>query len=140
MKSHLSFQAAAALGYHQDDITFLRDYMPVKNSKLQNVLADATNDQVAVYLLALALLYFRLTGPYWQLLGSRTRDLDFYKHVVHMKDQLDQWSRNASTIFSAVATTVCIANASVHPSGLPSKLPKQQSSRSSTSTSHFVGS
>ena len=25
MKSHLSFQAAAALGYHQDDITFLRD-------------------------------------------------------------------------------------------------------------------
>ena len=65
------------------------------------VLADATSDQVAVYLLALALLYFRLTGPYWQLLGSKTHSLDFYKHVVQMKDQLDQWSQNASTIFSA---------------------------------------
>ena len=96
------FEAAAALTYHRDDIiTFLRDYMPDKNSKLQSVLADATSDQVAVYLLTLALLYFRLTGPYWRLLGSRTHYLDFYKHVVQMKDQLDQWSQNGSTIFSA---------------------------------------
>ena len=27
--------------------------------------------------------------------------LDFYKHVVQMKDQLDQWSQNGSAIFSA---------------------------------------
>ena len=64
-------EAAAALGYHRDDIvTFPRDYMPDKNSKPQSVPADATGDQVAVYLLTLASLYFRLTGPYWRLLGS----------------------------------------------------------------------
>ena len=83
-----------------NNITFLRDYVLDKNSMLQSVLDDATSDQVAVCLLTLA-LYFRLTGPYWRLLGSKTLYLDFYKHVVQMKDQLDQWSQNASTIFNA---------------------------------------
>ena len=113
MKSHLSFEASKQMG----SITCLKrqQHSPTTETTSSpfcgttcrtktasyRVLADATSDQVAVYLLTLALLYFRLTGPYWRLLGSKMLYLDFYKHVVQMKDQLDQWSQNASTIFSA---------------------------------------
>ena len=112
MKSHLSFEASKQTG----SITRLKRQQHSPTTKTTSpfckptcqtktasysVLADATSDQAAVYLLTLALLYFRLTGPYWRLLGSKTHYLDFYKHVVQTKDQLDQWSQNARTIFSA---------------------------------------
>ena len=75
--------------------------MPNRNSKLQSVLVDASSGQVAIYLLTLASLYFRLTGAYGRLLGSKTHYLDFYKYVVQMKDQLEQGSQDASSIFNA---------------------------------------
>jgi aubergine-like protein len=95
------FEAAAALHFHREDIIlFLRDYMPHKNGKLKSVLFDACCDHVAAYTLTLALLFFRLTGPYWQLLGSDLHYLDFHEHVVNMRDQLNDWSKNAQGIFS----------------------------------------
>ena len=101
------FQAGAALFHHrQDIIQFLRDYMPDRNQKLDSVLCDALSDQVHVYILVLTMLFFRLTGPYWQLLGSHTHYLDFYQHVVAMRGQLMEWSQDASGIFDTTAPTL----------------------------------
>ena len=95
------FEAAAALNFHRADIiTYLQEYLPERNGKLESVLSDALCDQLAHYVLALALLFFRVTGPYWELLGSGVLYLDFFLHVVAMKQQLQEWSDDASTIFN----------------------------------------
>ncbi|KAK2146197.1 hypothetical protein LSH36_625g01040 [Paralvinella palmiformis] len=74
--------------------------MPNKNNKFQSVLADARSSQVVIHLLTLAMLYFRLTGPDWHLLGAKTHYLDFL-NMWSMKDQFEQWSQDASSIFNA---------------------------------------
>ena len=94
------FEAAAALHFHRSDIIkFLSDFMPQKNKKLESVLSDAQSDKVAVYVLTLAMIFYRITGPYWQVLGSHTQYLDFYQHVVELQTQLKEWMDDASTIF-----------------------------------------
>ena len=77
------FEAASALHFHRQHIVeFFTIYMADRNQKLESVLNDAESDSVAVYVLALALMYHKVTGSYWKLLGSKTHYLDFYQHVV----------------------------------------------------------
>ena len=73
--------------------------MPERNQKLESVLCDAHSDKVAVYVLTLAMVYVRITGLYWRLLGGKTHYLDFYIYVVEMRAQLREWETDASTIF-----------------------------------------
>ena len=75
--------------------------MADRNQKLESVLNDPESDSVAVYVLALALMYHRVTGSYWKLLGSKTHYLDFYQHVVELRALLQEWTTDASssTIF-----------------------------------------
>ena len=94
------FEASAALHYHRADIvTFLEEYMPEKNGKLRSVLFDAACDQLAAYILALALVFYRITGPYWDLLGTGIHYLDFHVDVVSMKAELQEWSEDAKSMF-----------------------------------------
>ena len=86
------FEAAAALHFHRKSIIdFLMNYMPSRNRKRESVLLDARSDQVSVYVLSLAMVFFRVTGPYWQLLGSGAHYLDFHLHVVQTKSQPLEW-------------------------------------------------
>ena len=65
------FEAAAALRFHRADHRIPPGIsLPERNGQLESVLSDALCDQLAHYVLALALLFFRVTGPYWELLGS----------------------------------------------------------------------
>ncbi|KAL8559167.1 hypothetical protein ACOMHN_048414 [Nucella lapillus] len=97
------FQAAAALHFHRPDIIrFFVEFIPERNSKLTSVLFDAESEKVSVYVLSLALVYLRVTGPYWQLLGCKTHYLDFYMYVVEMRTQLEEWKNDADTIFEAL--------------------------------------
>lgn len=78
---------------------FIEEYLPEKNKKIESVFLDAMSDELAPYVLALALLFYHVTGPYWNLLGSGILYLDFYLHVVATKDKLEEWSQDSSTIF-----------------------------------------
>ena len=64
------FQASAALHFHQDDIsTFFETCMSDLNWKQEGILLDSQSDIIDYHLVALGLMFFRLTGPYWCLLG-----------------------------------------------------------------------
>ena len=79
------FQASAALHFHQQDIgTFLDTCMAALNWKQEGILLDSRSTIIDNHLIALGLMYFRLTGPYWRLLGKSIHVLDFYKHVEQM--------------------------------------------------------
>ena len=54
------------------------------------MLADLHCDGVDNWLVALGILYYRFTGPYWKLLGTDIHYLDFYAHVVMMKQFLER--------------------------------------------------
>ena len=85
------FQASAALHYHRDDIaSFLDTYGLDLNWKQEGILLDSQSDAIDNHLVALGLLFFRLTGPYWILLGKPLHHLDFYRHVVDMKAFLER--------------------------------------------------
>ena len=95
------FEAAAALHFHRASIIdFLDNFLPEKNQKLESVLYDVKSDAVGVYVLTLAMAFFRITGPYWQLLGTKTHYLVFFQHVVALRAQLQEWTTEADTIFT----------------------------------------
>ena len=60
------------------------------NWKQDGILADLSCDVLDNHLIALGLMYFRLTQPYWQLLGQDVRYLEFYAYVVMMKQFLER--------------------------------------------------
>ena len=75
--------------YHREDInTFFNNYLPVGNLKLQIVHADGKSETIDEFLVAIGILYYRVTGPYWQLIASRTKNLDFYKYAQNMLNAL----------------------------------------------------
>ena len=85
------FQAAGALHYHQRDInSFLSTCMADLNWKQEGLLHDSACINIDNHLVALGLLFYRLTGPYWQLLGKGGHYLDFFRHVVDMKEFLQR--------------------------------------------------
>ena len=60
--------AVRILQHRMDIISFLQDCMPTRNQKLESVLQDAISEEVNIFVGALAMLFYRVTGPYWQLL------------------------------------------------------------------------
>ena len=79
------FEGAAATIFHQEDIiAFLRDGVSHSNLKLQSVEADLQDQRLVTLLSAVALLYFRVTGPYWKLLKSDVPYTRFHIYVQKM--------------------------------------------------------
>ena len=74
------FQGAAALYYHRHEIQdFLGNYKDKLNLKLQSVLFDCISKDLQNLARALGIIYFKITGPFWQLLQSETNYSDLYK-------------------------------------------------------------
>ncbi|XP_070213309.1 uncharacterized protein [Littorina saxatilis] len=94
-----TFQGAANLHFHRQDIQdCLGNYLPNRNKKVEVVLADCQSELTDCHIIALGLLYFRLTGPYWSLLGSRVHYLDFHMSVERMHAALRDWQQDASPL------------------------------------------
>ena len=94
------FKAAAALHFHQEDISSCLQSLPKINRKLESVQEDNRSDEIDCQLIALGLLFYRVTGPYWELLGRDVHYLDFCHHVVRMHDFLQKWAENAVDAFA----------------------------------------
>lgn len=85
------FEASAALHFHQSEITtFFDTCMTDLNWKQEGLLLDSQSNVIDNHLVALGLIFFRFTGPYWRLLGTPLHHLDFYTHVKTMKEFLER--------------------------------------------------
>ncbi|KAK7095511.1 hypothetical protein V1264_006907 [Littorina saxatilis] len=96
-----TFQGAASLHYHRQEVQdCLEIYLPHRNQKVQTVVTDSKDETTDVHLVALGLIYFRITGPYWQLLGTKVHYLDFYQFVGDLVDTLRAWQDDPSSALS----------------------------------------
>ncbi|KAL8599847.1 hypothetical protein ACOMHN_038420 [Nucella lapillus] len=65
------FQAAASVHFHRQEIQdCISNFLAKVNKKIDSVLADNGSDVIDCHIITLGLLYFRITGPYWSLLGK----------------------------------------------------------------------
>ena len=95
------FQAAAALHFHRANIkNFLEKYLAKQNRKIQSICADNKCDQVDCHVTALGLLYFRVTGPYWELLAQDIHYLDFCIYVNQLLQHFQRWAAHPADAFS----------------------------------------
>ena len=61
--------AAAVIHHHEDLKAFLNSgYLGHSNLKIESVAANCTDDRLLALVCAAAVLYFQVTGPFWQLL------------------------------------------------------------------------
>lgn len=111
------FQAAASLHHHRAGIiNFLTNYMPSLNQKQESVLYDAECNSLEVLMIALGIMYHKLTGPYWILMGMDIPYLNFYKHVTAMHEALSTWEldatpmldKNTTPLFSVAVTSIVL--------------------------------
>ncbi|XP_070191321.1 uncharacterized protein [Littorina saxatilis] len=94
------FEGAAAIVHHKQDIInfFNKGGVSHSNLKLESVEADLHDQRLVALLAALGVLYFRVTGPYWQLLHSDLPYTEFYKYVQKMYACFTLWEANASVM------------------------------------------
>ena len=93
------FQASAALHYHREDISNCLQCLSNLNLKLQSITEDCKCDETNCQLVALGLLYYRLTEPCWSLLKREIHYLDFSTHIDRLYNLLTSWSEDPSNAF-----------------------------------------
>ena len=82
----------------------LSEYHTNNNLKLRSVLADAESDEIDIFITALGILYHKVTGPYWQLVRSDVKYLDFHVYVGKLAESLEVWSHDASSLLQPEST------------------------------------
>ena len=97
------FQGAASLFYHREHIKeFLGEFKDptVMNLKLQSVLYDCKSVHVQALAKALGLIYYRVTGPFWDMLKGNVQYVDQYRYVQKMLSCFQEWSKDATPLMS----------------------------------------
>ena len=95
------FLGAAALFYHSDDIElFFTDYKADLNLKLQSVLADCQCPSITSLTRALGIIYYKITGPFWEMSLGGVQYLDQYKYIQEMLRKFRLWANDASLLLS----------------------------------------
>jgi len=94
------FQGAGALYHHRDDIvTFLSGgSLKSVNLKLDSVLHDMKSPEITSLLRALGIMFFKITGPYWNLMKSDTHYLDLHIYIQVLLKALKAWSVDSSSL------------------------------------------
>ena len=93
------FQGAAGLYFHRDHIsTFLHEYKGPLNMKLESVLLDCNCPQINAIERALGIIYYVVTGPFWNLLQSNVHYLDQYKYIQAMLKKFQDWCQDGSEL------------------------------------------
>ena len=96
------FEGAASLIHHRQDMMgfFSKGSASHSNLKMQSVDADLKDDKLAALLCAVALLYFRVTGPYWNLLQSKVPYTSFHTYVQKMMEHFTRWEQDSSDLLN----------------------------------------
>ena len=95
------FQGAAGLFFHKSHIhQFFNDFNDSFNLKLESVLLDCDSEKVSSLIRALGIIYYAITGPFWNLLKSETHYLDQYRYIQEMLSKFEEWSQDSSILLS----------------------------------------
>ncbi|XP_072226653.1 uncharacterized protein [Leuresthes tenuis] len=98
------FEAAAGLIHHHREIAlFFSDLMSMTNDErpniiLESVAADANDSVIQSFVCALAIIYCKILGPYWQLLKSGGEYSLFCQYLLCLYQKFLDWSKDASTL------------------------------------------
>ena len=92
------FMGAAAVIHHHEDLkAFLNSgCLGHSNLKIESVAADCTDDILLALVCAVAVLYFQVTGPFWQLLESDVKHADFHLYIQKMEKYFADWREDTS--------------------------------------------
>ena len=102
------FVGGASLHFHRLEIAeFLQSYMCARNQKLESVLQGAISEDVNIFVVALAMMYYHVMGPYWQLLcAGKTLCAEFHIPVAEMHTQLKEWARDSTSAFLEITPSL----------------------------------
>ena len=79
------FQGAAGLFFHRNHIIdFFDNFKDNRNLKLESVFLDALSPELQALVRALGLIYYKVTGPFWNMLHSGVEYVDQYLYVQEM--------------------------------------------------------
>ena len=85
------FQTAAKIMVHRHDFISVLEGVAQKNLKVQAVLADLKSDIIAIFMQCFAIMYVKVTGPFWNLVtSSGVSYLELHQHVVELKQYLEK--------------------------------------------------
>ena len=97
------FEAAATLIFHFEKLKlfFTSGILHENpNRKIQSVSLDLQDKNLMTFVCCLALVFLKVTGPYWSLVKSdNTMYCDFHKYVAILRSHLVKWSDDPSEIF-----------------------------------------
>ncbi|KAL8589985.1 hypothetical protein ACOMHN_007010 [Nucella lapillus] len=94
------FLSAAAVVHHQHDMkNFLHGgSLGHSNLKIESLAEDLKDDHLLALVCAVALLYFAITGPFWQLLESNTKYLELHTYIQQLERSVERWRGDASEL------------------------------------------
>ncbi|KAM4539166.1 uncharacterized protein PAE49_020098 [Odontesthes bonariensis] len=98
------FEAAAGLIHHHKEIAlFFSDLMSMSNDErpnviLESVAADANDSVIQSFVCALAIVYCKVLGPYWQLLKSGGEYSLFCQYLLCLYQKFLDWSKDPTTL------------------------------------------
>ena len=94
------FETAAAIIYHLDHLRMFltKGCLGHSNMKIESVIADLGDDILLSLVCAVAVLFFRLTGPFFQLVQSKVRYSDFHVYIQKMEAFVGRSCEDASDL------------------------------------------
>lgn len=92
------FEGAAAIIHHQTDLRSFFPSLGHSNLKIESLAADLDDQRLMICVCAVALIFIRITGPYWGLLQSHVKYNEFYKYVQCLSFYMDKWEEDAAEL------------------------------------------
>ena len=93
------FHGAASLFYHRNHILdFLVNYKTDLNLKIESVLYDCQSEELQTFIRSLGIIYYGITGPFWNMLHGNVQYVDLYLYVQRMLQCFREWSEDASPL------------------------------------------
>ena len=69
-------RGAAELIFHFKDLLQVENYLDVMNKKIQSIVLDLKDTRIITFVQALAIIYFKITEPYWRMIQSKQISYD----------------------------------------------------------------
>ena len=108
IKSHMSnyrdnrfnalFRSSAEVLHHHQDLLTVLNTVQTPNLKLKSVKADLECSTVMSILQALAIMYLKVTDPYWTLVLSDVKYLELYRYIQVLHEFLGTASQNPEVL------------------------------------------
>lgn len=105
------FRAAAGLIHHHKEIAlFVSDLLSLDDDKCPNVIlesvaADANDSVIQSLVCAVAIVYCKILGPYWQLLKSGAEYSLYSKYMLYLYQKFLDWSKDPATLLEPEENT-----------------------------------